>query len=182
MQIWATYYDNLKKETKLCGEKIANEFMPLTFVHSFRETCQIIIKIKNLTDAYKEAKAKNCKSGNGRETSPFYELIDEVMGCKDSTYPTYLMESTGSELTSSPESSETSGILDYGDIQVGAGSINTIYDDDGTSSLADQETNESKNECSEGHYLEDSLRLLINPKKRKTVAQTSAQENKQKQV
>lgn len=68
------------------------QFVTSTLVHS---VSQIKIKIKNLTDGYKEAKAKNCKSGNGRETSPFYELIDEVMGCRDSTYPTNLMESTG---------------------------------------------------------------------------------------
>lgn len=50
-----------------------------------------------------------------------------------------------------------------------AGSINTrdVHD-----ASADQETNESKNESSEGHDLEDSLRMFIHPKKRKTVTQT----------
>ena len=76
LQIWAKYHGDLKKKrNKAVWEKIANEFNATirdidSRAFGQRDMCQIKIKIKNLTDAYKEAKAKKCKSGNGRETSP----------------------------------------------------------------------------------------------------------------
>lgn len=66
-----------------------------------RTATQCKNKIKNLTDDYKRVKDSNNKSGNSRQNSPYYSLMDEILGTRDSTQPKNIVDVGSNEIHSS---------------------------------------------------------------------------------
>ena len=57
-------------------------------------------KWKSLKRSYKEAVDENNKTGNGKKTSPLYEEFSQIYGTKESTRPSFSVESTSRSVTS----------------------------------------------------------------------------------
>lgn len=97
-QIWVEHFLDLKKKrTNAVWEKITqdlNELCKDLSEFSPKSTSQVKTKIKNLNDAYKDAKTKNSQTGNAREMSPYFEVIDEVPGTREATCPTHVLEAS----------------------------------------------------------------------------------------
>ena len=66
--------------------------------------------MKYLKDRYKEAKDHNRhKTGGERKTSPFYDEIDSVLGCRDIVTFSHIEESAPGSSSSSPNSNGKEG-------------------------------------------------------------------------
>ena len=66
--------------------------------------------MKYLKDRYKEAKDHNRhKTGGERKTSPFYDEIDSVLGCRDILTFSHIEESAPGSSLSSPNSNGKEG-------------------------------------------------------------------------
>ena len=66
--------------------------------------------MKYLKDRYNEAKDHNChKTGGERKTSPFYDEIDSVLGCRDIVTFSHIEESAPGSSSSSPNSNGKEG-------------------------------------------------------------------------
>ena len=84
-------------------EEIAKEISKIGKVTSSQ--CQR--KMKYLKDRYKEAKDHNRnQTGGDRKTSPFYEEIDSVLGCRDIVTFSHVEESSPSASSSSSQGNE----------------------------------------------------------------------------
>lgn len=98
LQIWSECRESLKKKrNKAVWDTITedlNDICKDLDGFTARNASQVKTKMKNLLDAYKDAKTKNSKTGNNRETSPFYDIIDEVIGTREGTCPTHVVEVT----------------------------------------------------------------------------------------
>ena len=96
LQIWAEHFLDLKKKrTKAVWEKITQDLKELCkdlSEFSPKSTSRVKTKIKKLTDAYEDAKTKNSQTGNAREISPYFEVIDEFPGTREATRPTHVLE------------------------------------------------------------------------------------------
>ena len=59
-----------------------------------KTSAQISNKLKNLRREYNAQKSKNKKSGSGRQTARFYEKLDKILGCRPSSRPDSVCESS----------------------------------------------------------------------------------------
>ena len=112
LQVWSEHHAELKKKrNKAVWDIITQNLNEMcTDLAGFtpRTANQVKAKIKNLTDAYKEEKnLKNSKTGNGREISPYYDLIDEVIGTRKATCPSHVLEV--SAILSQPDNHSSEG-------------------------------------------------------------------------
>ncbi|XP_078363753.1 uncharacterized protein LOC144647961, partial [Oculina patagonica] len=94
VQLWCDKHTRLEsRHARQVWEEIAKEVSKIRKVTSTQ--CQR--KIKYLKDRYKEAKDHNRnKTGGDRKTSPFYEEIDSVLGCRDIVTFSHVEESSPS--------------------------------------------------------------------------------------
>lgn len=75
-------------------------------------------KLKNLKQAYKEAKAKNKKTGESPQRSPFYDELDEVLGTRAViTMPGVKQVGTAEYDPSTPGSSTSDVDLEESDVE-----------------------------------------------------------------
>lgn len=76
-------------------------------------------KLRNLKQAYKDAKANNNLTGRGKKTSPHYEIFDQILGSRPVvTMPGVIQSIGGSEsgfLDNSSSSQDSDAELDDGD-------------------------------------------------------------------
>ena len=81
VQLWSDKHTRLEsRHVRQVWEEIAQEIPKIRKVTSAQ--CQR--KMKYLKDRYKEAKDHNRhKTGGERKTSPFYDEINSVLGCRD---------------------------------------------------------------------------------------------------
>ena len=91
MQLWCDKHTRLElQHAKQVWEEIAQEISKIRKVTSAQ--CQR--KMKYLKDRYKETTDDNRhKTGDERKTSPFYDKIDSVLGCRDIVTFSHIEES-----------------------------------------------------------------------------------------
>ena len=99
VQLWCDKHTRLEsRHAKQAWEEIAKEISKIRNVTSSQ--CQR--KMKYLKDRYKEAKDHNRhQTGGDRKTSPYYEEIDSVLGCRDIVTFSHVEESSPSASSSS---------------------------------------------------------------------------------
>ena len=104
VQLWCNKHTRLEsRHARQVWEEIAKEISKIRKVNSSQ--CQR--KMKYLKDRYKEAKDHNRnQTGGDRKTSPFYEEIDSVLGCKDIVTFSHVEESSPSPSSSSTQGNE----------------------------------------------------------------------------
>ncbi|KAK3732230.1 hypothetical protein QZH41_007523 [Actinostola sp. cb2023] len=87
---WKDHYQSLKgkKRTKQAWDEICRDFnascKEQCVSKGYRTAEQAKNKMKTLIDEYKNVVDNNNRSGRDRITCPYFEDIDEVLGCKDS--------------------------------------------------------------------------------------------------
>ena len=59
-----------------------------------KSSTQISNKLKNLRREYNKQRSNNKKSGRGRQTARFYEKLDKILGCRPSSQPDCVLESS----------------------------------------------------------------------------------------
>ena len=107
MQLWCDKHTRLEsRHARQVWEEIAQKISKIRKVTSAQ--CQR--KMKYLKDRYKEAKDHNRhKTGGERKTSPFYDEIDSVLGCRDIVTFSHIEESAPGSSSSSPNSNGKEG-------------------------------------------------------------------------
>ena len=107
VQLWWDKHTRLEsRHARQVWEEIAQEISKIRKVTSAQ--CQR--KMKYLKDRYKEAKDHNRhKTGGERKTSPFYDEIDSVLGCRDIVTFSHIEESAPGSSSSSPNSNGKEG-------------------------------------------------------------------------
>ena len=107
VQLWCDKHTRLEsRHARQVWEEIAQEISKIRKVTSAQ--CQR--KMKYLKDRYKEAKDHNRhKTGGERKTSPFYDEIDSVLGCRDIVTFSHIEESAPGSSSSSPNSNGKEG-------------------------------------------------------------------------
>ena len=107
MQLWCDKHTRLEsRHARQVWEEIAQEISKIRKVTSAQ--CQW--KMKYIKDRYKEAKDHNRhKTGGERKTSPFYDEIDSIPGCRDIVTFSHIEESVSGSSSSSPNSNGKEG-------------------------------------------------------------------------
>ena len=107
VQLWCDKHTRLESQhARQVWEEIAQKISKIRKVTSAQ--CQR--KMKYLKDRYKEAKDHNRhKTGGERKTSPFYDEIDSVLGCRDIVTFSHIEESAPGSSSSSPNSNGKEG-------------------------------------------------------------------------
>lgn len=113
VQLWCDKHTRLEStHARQVWEEIAKEISKIRKVNSTQ--CQR--KMKYLKDRYKEAKDHNRnQTGGDRKTSPFYEDIDSVLGCRDIVTFSHVKESSPSTSGTSSRSPGSSNENDEKD-------------------------------------------------------------------
>ncbi|KAK2553061.1 hypothetical protein P5673_025788 [Acropora cervicornis] len=92
---WKDRHPIRKRQNSAVWESIAKELNSLLReqgLTSIRTAAQCKAKIKNLEDEYKHVKDHNSKSGNDRESSAYYEELNEILGCRAKITPKTVVE------------------------------------------------------------------------------------------
>ena len=107
VQLWCDKHTRLEsRHARQVWEEIAQKISKIRKVTSAQ--CQR--KMKYLKDRYKEAKDHNRhETGGKRKTSPFYDEIDFVFGCRDIVTFSHIEESAPGSSSSSPNSNGKEG-------------------------------------------------------------------------
>ncbi|XP_071490667.1 uncharacterized protein [Diadema antillarum] len=74
-----------------------------------RSSDQLRDKLKKLKKEYKDAKKNNEKSGAGRQTCPFFDLLDDVLGHRPSIDPEVLVDTADIQGEESDDENDKSG-------------------------------------------------------------------------
>ncbi|CAH3014425.1 unnamed protein product, partial [Porites evermanni] len=85
ISVWNEYFPISKRHNSSVSERISkqlNQMLPEQNLRCVRTLQQCKAKIKNLEDEFKKIKDHNNKSGNDRITFPYFDDINEVLGCK----------------------------------------------------------------------------------------------------
>ena len=115
MQLWCDKHTRLEsRHARQVWEEIAQEISKIRKATSAQ--CQR--KMKYLKDRYKEAKDHNRhKTGGERKTSPFYDEIDSVLGCRVIVTFSCIEETAqGSSSSSSNSNGKGGGLEDEGSV------------------------------------------------------------------
>lgn len=120
ISVWKEYFPISKRNNSTVWERISkqlNQLLAEQNLRCIRTPQQCKTKIKNLEDDYKRVKDHNNKSGNDRITFPYFNDINEVLGCKPRITPKRVAEcgfdeqaspcASTSSCPSTPSSSET---------------------------------------------------------------------------
>jgi len=110
ISVWKDYFPISKRQTSIIWERISKQLnqllaeQNLSCIHTAQQ-CKA--KIKNLGDDYKRVKDHNNKSGNERITFPYFDDLNDVLGCKPRITPKKVAE-CGFDEQSSPCASSSS--------------------------------------------------------------------------
>ena len=81
-------------------------------------------KLRNLKQAYKDAKGNNSQMGRANKTSPFFDLFEEVLGCRPVVkMPGVIQSCSDSNRSESPSSSAKSSRIESSDSDVDAADL-----------------------------------------------------------
>jgi len=109
ISVWKDYFPISKRQTSIIWERISKQLNQLLAEQNLPCICtaqQCKAKIKNLEDDYKRVKDHNNKSGNERITFPYFDDLNDVLGCKPRITPKKVAE-CGFDEQASPSSTET---------------------------------------------------------------------------
>ncbi|KAK3745599.1 hypothetical protein QZH41_005840 [Actinostola sp. cb2023] len=95
VSVWREYHPISKRKNSSEWEMLSievNQILKEQGINNVRSATQCKSRIKNLEDEYKRVKDHNGRSGNNRETSPYYEDLDEILGSRPKITPKKVIE------------------------------------------------------------------------------------------
>lgn len=110
ISVWRDHFPISKRQNSTIWERISkqlNQLLPEQNLPCIRTAQQCKAKIKNLEDDYKRVKDHNNKSGNDRITFPYFDNLNDVLGCKPRITPKKVAECRFDE-QASPSASSSS--------------------------------------------------------------------------
>lgn len=125
---YKTHYNELKSAKSSRGKKAIWEKIHAEFIQACEEASistdksltQVKEKWRTLFEKYKAVCDNNSKTGRGRESFEFYEIIDEFMGCSDKVRPRFVRETAvrNADLQSSPRAESTRDSSESGGVEI----------------------------------------------------------------
>ena len=111
------------EEKKAIWEKIHAEFIQAceeASISTDKSLTQVKEKWRTLFKKYKAVCDNNSKTGWGRESFEFYEIIDGFMGCSDKVRPRFVCETAvrNADLQSSPRAESTRDSSENGGVEI----------------------------------------------------------------